>query len=154
MANVHPVGVSATSDGLTVHIYGLDRLLGTLETLDPNLKRYVKNEIHQAGLKVLNDTRANAGSFRRTGQFQGSFRMRDRKSGVRIESTDPGAGAIEFANPGAVYLRGPRYGREFPAVKRASKPRALVKASVEDEQYVLERVQAAIQLALDEVRGV
>lgn len=154
MANVYPTEVFATAGDFTVHIEGLDRLLASLSTLDPNLKRYVEDEIHQSGLKVLRDTRSNAGAFRDTGQFQGSFRMRERKSGIRIESNDPGAGAIEFAVPGAVYLRGVRYGRKFPAVSRAGKPRALVKASVENEQYVLERVQAAIQLALDEVRGV
>lgn len=154
MANVYPVDVFATAGDFTVHIEGLDRLLASLATLDPNLKKYVEDEIRHTGQKVLRDTKANAGAFRRTGQFQRSFRMRNRKSGIRIESSDPGAGAIEFANPGAVYLRGVRYGQEFPAVKRAGKPRALIKAVVENEQYVLERVQYAIQLALDEVRGV
>ena len=102
---------------------------------------------------MLQDTKSAASSFRDTGQFMGSFSVRNIKAGVRIQSNDPGAGAIEFAVPGAVYLRGTRYGRVFPAVKRAGKPRALVKASVDDEQWVLDRVTEAIQNALDNIQG-
>ena len=153
MADVHAVDVYAIGDGLfNVTIFGLDRLLGSLNGLAPTLEREVRLEINQAGRKVLQDTRGYAGEYARTGAYAGSFSMRSVKAGIRIQSSDVAAGAIEFANPGAIYLRGPKYGEPFPA-SSFPKPRALIRASVNDEGWVLDRITEAIQNALDQVEG-
>ena len=154
MPNVYDMGVGATSDGLfTIEVRGLDNLLRTLRALAPDAERELKREIADAGRQVLSDARSYAYmGHSPTGAYSGSLSMRDLAKGVKIQSSDPGAGAIEFANEGAVYLRGPRYGRQIgtPAV---AKPKALIRAANENEPYVLSTVQAALQRACDAVRG-
>lgn len=154
MPNVYDMGVGATSDGLfTIEIRGLDNLLRTLRELAPDAERELRDEIRDAGKTVLSDAKGYAVmGHSPTGAYSGSLSMRNVAKGVKIQSSDPGAGAIEFANEGATYLRGPRYGRQIgtPAV---AKPKALIKAANENEPYVLATVQSALQRACDRVRG-
>ena len=87
-----------------------------------------------------------------SGDYSGSLSMRDLARGVRIQSTDPGAGAIEFANVGAVYLRGPFRGRPIGTPARP-KPKALIRAKEDHEADVISTVQDALARACDKVRG-
>ena len=154
MPNVYDMGVGATSDGLfTIEVRGLDNLLRTLRQLAPDAERDLKREMADAGREVLSDARSYAVmGHSPTGAYSGSLSMRNLAKGVRIQSGDPGAGAIEFANEGAVYLRGRFRGRQIgtPAV---AKPKALIRAANENEPFVLASVQAALQRACDRVRG-
>lgn len=153
MPNVYPTSVSAVSDGFTVTIFGLNELLASLSHLNPTIEKELKREIREAGNKVLQETRGLAYlGHSPSGAYSHSFSMTSQKSGVRIRSNDAGAGTIEFANAGARYLRGPRYGRPIgtPAV---GKPKALIKAANENEPIVLEKIQTALQRACDTVRG-
>ena len=154
MPGVYDTGVGATSDGMfTITVRGLDNLLRTLRALAPDAERELKRDIADAGRKVLSDARSYAVmGHSPTGAYSGSLSMRNLAKGVKIQSDDPGAGAIEFANKGAVYLRGRFRGRPIgtPAV---AKPKALIKSANENEPYVLATVQAALQRACDRVRG-
>ena len=149
MPNVYPTSVSATSDGqFTITIFGINELIAALHKLNPDIEKELKKEIKDAGNKVLQESKGHAAGLGHSpsGAYARSLSLKDQKKGVRIVSSDAGAGAIEFANAGARYLRGPRYGRPIgtPAV---GKPKALIKAANENEPIVLERVQSALQRA-------
>lgn len=153
MPNVYPSSVSATSDGFTITIFGRNELIAALHKLNPDVERELKLEIRSSARKVLQDAKGYAVmGHSPSGAYSGSLSLKDQKKGIRIVSNDPGAGAIEFANAGAVYLRGPRRGRPIgtPAV---GKPKALIKAANENEPIVLDRVQKALQRACDKVKG-
>lgn len=154
MPNVYSTKTVAGSGGLfTVEIIGASTLLTTLRRLSPEVEQGLKREISEAGRAVLGDAKGLA--FIRkapTGDYSRSLSMRSLARGVKIQSNDPGAGAIEFANAGAVYLRGPLAGQPIgtPAV---GKPKALIKAANDHEPAVIATVQDAIQRACDTVRG-
>lgn len=154
MPNVYPSSSAAVSDGMfTITIFGREQLIASLKKLNPDVEKQLRKEIRDAGNKVLQESKGYAVmGHSPTGAYSGSLSLKDQKKGVRIISGDPGAGTIEFANAGARYLRGPRYGRPIgtPAV---GKPKALIKAANENEPIVLAKVQSALQRACDAVRG-
>lgn len=153
MPNVYDIGVGATSDGLfTIEVKGAQTLITTLRKLAPEAERELKQKIHEAGRKVLEESKGHAGDFAYSGDYAASFSLHELASGVKIRSGDPGAGAIEFANPGAVYLRGPRAGRPIGTPKVA-KPKALIRAANDNEPLVLATVQDALARACAQVRG-
>lgn len=154
MAGVYRTGVKATSDGLTVTVFGARELAACLRRLAPDAEREVKRAIHRQALTILEQARSHAGSIAAnpSWDYSRSIALRERASGVTIYSGDPGAGTIEFANPGAVYLRGPRYGRHV-GTPVAGKPKALIRAVVENEPTVLATIQDALARACDAVRG-
>lgn len=154
MPDVYPSSSAAVSDGMfTITIFGRNELIAALHKLNPDVEKQLKKEIRDAGNKVLQESKGYAVmGAAPSGAYSGSLSLKDQKKGVRIVSSDPGAGTIEFANVGARYLRGPRYGRPVgtPAV---GKPKALIKAANENEPLVLQQVQNALQRACDAVRG-
>lgn len=153
MPNVYDIGVGAASNGLfTVEVRGASTLIQTLRAFSPDAERELRQTIRQAGQQVLNDAKGFAGGFAYSGDYAGSLGLKDLVKGVRIQSTDAGAGAIEFANAGAVYLRGPFRGRPI-GTPPVPKPKALIKAKEEHEPHVIAAVQDALARACDRVRG-
>lgn len=149
------LGVGGSNNAsITVTIIGLKDLQASLRRLSPEADKELKREMREAGNLVLSKTRSYASVLGKapTGAYAGSFSMKNLAAGVRIQSGDPGAGTIEFANKGAVYLRGPRRGMPI-GTPANSKPKAFIKAANEQEPLVIAKVEAALQNVCDKVRG-
>lgn len=154
MPDVYMTGTSASFGDLTVTIIGGRTLVRALGKLAPDAQRAIRGEIKRAGDIVRSKASGYGASLGRrpSGAYAGSFSVRALAGGVRVQSDDPGAGTIEFAKAGAVYLRGPLYGMPI-GTPGDPKPRALIRAANEEEPTVIAAVQNAIQRACDAVGG-
>jgi len=147
------VEAGAFGDGLTVYIKGYDTLMRSLKRLDANAYKQVRQTIKQQGNVVLNEAKSRANSFRDTGAFAGSLAIRDTQRGVKLVTTDEGGGTIEYANWGAVYLRGRFKGQPIGVPRGAAKPRAMIPAIVNNEQGTFVAVENALAILCDSVKG-
>lgn len=130
--------------GVRIEARGLAETIKALGDIDKEIPREFKRGLKEDARPILNDARSNAMAIARTGAYAASMAMRAISSGVKISSSDPGAGAIEFAHHGAVYLKGPRSGQRI-GVPSGEPPRALVRSSLDNEGMVLESVEARIE---------
>lgn len=136
-----------------VEIRGLAETLDALGRLDPLLKERVNDRIREVARPTLAKAKGYASGLGTlpTGHYAASLSLRKRKSGVVFASSDPGAGVIEFANPGAVILTGPLRGRRAGVPHGSHPPRALLRAILEDEEQILQSINEAVQEACDTV---
>lgn len=136
----------------TVEIDNLDEVVANLSAIAPRLARELKGEIRDVARPTLQKARSYASGLGsvRTGAYASSLSMRDYRTGVKLASSDPGAGVIEFANPGALILTGPRAGRRAGVPHGSMPPRALIKAVIEDEESIVQHVNDAVQRICDE----
>ena len=124
--------------GVRIEAKGLQEIIKALRSINKELPREFKKGLKQDAKPILTDARNNAQSIARTGAYASSMAMRAISNGIRIQSTDPGAGTIEFANAGAVYLSGRRRGLPVGV-------RALVKAVLDNEDAVVDAVETRIE---------
>lgn len=128
---------------LSIKVEGLTETLRGLRDIDRELPREVKKGLREDVRPLFAAYQSYARGLGGTGQYASNASMRTISSGVKIANSDPGAGPIEFANPGAFYLSGPRAGRRM-GVPHVGKPRALMRAVDEYEDEVVERVEDRI----------
>ena len=130
--------------GIRIESRGLTETIKALTDIDREIPREFKRGLKEDARPILNDARSNAMAIARTGAFAASMAMRAISDGVKIASSDPGAGAIEFAHHGAVYLKGPRSGQRI-GVPSGEPPRALVRSVLDNEDMVTDAVETRIE---------
>lgn len=137
MAFTHGGGVRIEADGL-------EETIRALKSINGDILREFKRGLKDDAKPILTEARSNAQAIARTGAYASSMALRAISNGVRIASDDPGAGTIEFANAGAVYLSGRRRGLPV-GVPNGSPPRALVRAVLDNEDAVVDAVETRIE---------
>ena len=96
----------------------------------------------------MGDARGKASPWARTGAFMRSIGRRTYVRGVRIVTTHPAGGVLEYAHPGARSLSGRRVGTPQGAPNKA-----ITKAVEDNQDWIVDRVDAALAQALAKVRG-
>lgn len=134
----------------TIEVQNLDETIAALNEFDRRAAKELKSRIRQIAKPTLTKARtyAHVGS-NSTGAYARSLSLQTWKNGVKFISSDPGAGVIEFANPGALILDGPRAGRRAGVPHGSNPPRALLKAILEDEESIIEQVNDAVEELAD-----
>lgn len=130
----------------TIEVQGLDETVAQLRELDRRLASDLKKEVKEIAQPTLSKAKGFAGgvgSFP-TGHYAMSLSLKTYANGVKFVSNDPGAGVIEFANPGALILTGERAGRRAGVPVGSMPPRALLKAILEDEEHIVEKVNEKV----------
>ena len=135
--------------GVRIEAKGLEETIRALKSINKDILREFKRGLKDDARPILADARSNAQAIARTGAYASSLAMRAIANGIRIQSNDPGAGTIEFANAGAVYLSGRRMGLPV-GVPAGSPPRALVKAVIDNEDAVVDAVETRIEQTIRE----
>lgn len=130
--------------GIRIEARGLTETIKALKDIDREIPREFKRGLKEDARPILKDARSNAMSIARTGAYASSMAMRAISNGVKIVSSDPGAGAIEFAHHGAVYQKGSRRGKPI-GVPSGEPPRALVRSVLDNEALVTEAVETRIE---------
>lgn len=130
--------------GLDISVTGLTETIRALRSVNRELATEIKRGLRQDAQPILREAKSNASGIARTGAYASSLAMRTIADGVRIQSDDPGAGTIEFAHQGAVYLSGKRRGLPV-GVPQGSPPRALVRAVIDNEDAVVRSVETRIE---------
>lgn len=133
---------------LDIKVTGLTEALKALGDIDRELPKEFKKGLREDARPLFSAYRQYAGGLGGSGQYAGNASMRSISSGVRIQNSDPGAGPIEFANPGAFYLSGPRAGQRM-GVPHAPKPRALMRAVDEYEDEVVDAAESRIAKVIE-----
>lgn len=129
---------------LDIQVVGLDEVMQGLKSIDKGLLKELTRGLREDARPLYSAYRQYAGGLGGSGQYASNASMRQVSRGVKISNSDPGAGPIEFANPGAVYLTGPRAGKRM-GVPAAPKPRALMRARDEHEDEVIEAAETRIE---------
>lgn len=129
---------------LSIRVEGLAETLKGLREIDRELPKEVKRGLREDVRPLFAAYQSYARGLGGSGQYAANASIRTISAGVKIANSDPGAGPIEFANPGAFYLNGPRAGRRM-GVPHAGKPRALMRAVDEYEDEVRDRVESRIE---------
>lgn len=133
---------------LSIKIEGIKEAKTALKSIDRELLREFNRGLREDARPLFAAYKSYARGLGGTGQYAGNASMRTISSGVKIANSDPGAGPIEFANPGAVYLSGPRAGRRM-GVPHAPKPRALMRAVDEYEPLVRDNAERRIATVIE-----
>lgn len=128
-------------------------VIEALNEVDKTLSKEVKSRIREIAKPTLSKARAFACGLGTspTGSYAGSLHIKTHARGVKLASSDPGAGVIEFANPGALILEGERRGRRAGVPHGSTPPRALLKAVLEDEDYIVREVSDVVDELCDSV---
>lgn len=134
--------------GGLLRLLGYTELMRTLAAFDQRAPKVVRDSLRQAGRKVKDDATAQAASWARTGAFRASIGLSNTQRGLKIKSTDPAAGVLEYAHAGATTLSGRRVGTPAGAPNKA-----ITLAVERNEQYVLGELDRALSEALEIVRG-
>lgn len=127
---------------------GWKELRETLRAFDRDAERTMVRAIQSTADKVVGDAKGRAASWARTGDFMRSITRRTYARGVRIATTDPAGGVLEYAHAGARSLSGRRVGTPPGAPTKA-----MTKAVEDNQDWIVDRVDAAIAQALAKVRG-
>lgn len=135
---------------LTIDVRGANRLLKTMGESGRRIRSEMRREMRQAANQIRERARGYAGGLGGDGTYASSLGVSVTDTGARIRARDEAAGVKEFAHPGAV-TRG--YPVRRVGVPHGSPPRALVRARDELEPQVVRDVGAAIDRALQSVRG-
>ena len=146
---------------LYINIEGLDSVMRYLDSVDQELAKMFREELRDAAQPVLDAARANARVFARSGDFANSMSLRSYKNGsVRLKSSDPAAGVIEFAKRGAVTLTSKGTPRANARLAKksgvgvphgANPPRAMYKAINEKSDEVKRQMDERIERVLNRV---
>lgn len=139
--------LSSVGGGL-VRLLGYPELMRTLALFDERAPKVVRDSLRQAGRKVKSDAQAQASSWARTGAFRASIGISNTQRGLKIRSTDPAAGVLEYAHAGATTLSGRRVG-----TPKGAPNKAITLAVERNEQYVLGELDRALAEVLEMVRG-
>lgn len=127
-----------------IRVNGVPETIAALKNIDRDIAKDFKKGLREDVRPLVTKAKSFAQGLGGSGDYAASFGVRTNSKGVYIYSSDPGAGVIEFANPGALVRSGKRMGK--PAgVPSGSPPRALVKARDEEEPLIVEAVHKRIQ---------
>lgn len=134
----------------SVRIHNLDETIKALNEVSARLAKDLKSAIRDIAKPTLQKARgyAHVGAHS-TGAYAKSLALRTHAKGVKFVSTDPGAGVIEYANPGALILRGERAGRRAGVPHGSAPPRALLRAILEDENHIVAEVSQEVEKYCD-----
>lgn len=137
----------------SVEVINLEETIKALRQVDSGMASELKSEIRQLAKPTLQKARGYAASLglMPTGSYAASLSLKTNANGVAWVSTDPGGGVIEFANIGARILTGPRRGRRAGVPVTSGPPRALLKAVLEDQESLIQGLNRAIEMYVDEV---
>lgn len=127
---------------------GFKELRRTLAAFDRDAERVMVRAIQGTADKVVGDAKGRASSWARTGNFMETIGRRTYARGVRIVTTHPAGGVLEYAHAGARSLSGRRVGTPPGAPNKA-----ITKAVETNQEWIISRVDAAIAQALAKVRG-
>lgn len=133
---------------LQADLGGWKSLRETLRLFDAGAEREMVKAIRGVASFVVTEAKGRASGWARSGDFVASIGQRTYARGVKVVSSDPAAGVLEYAHAGATALSGRRVGTPAGAPNKA-----LTKAVEENEQYIVQRVDEALARALDRVRG-
>lgn len=133
---------------LSIEVKGIKETKDALKRIDRELLRDFNKGLREDARPLFSAYKAYARGLGGTGEYAGNASMRTIAAGVKIANSDPGAGPIEFANPGAYYLSGPRAGSRM-GVPHAPKPRALMRAVDEYEPIVRDSAERRIATVIE-----
>ena len=136
----------------SIRVQNLDNVIAGLRAVDSEMASELKRGIKELVRPTYEKAKSYAGGvgLNPTGAYARSLSLRTYSNGVKFISTDPGGGVIEFANPGAVILEGKRAGRKAGVPHGSTPPRALLRALLEDEEYIVREVSGLVQKTCDE----
>lgn len=139
----------------SVRVDNLEQTIAVLRDIDAGMARELVRDIRKIAKPTLAKAKGYASGLgsNPTGAYAASMSLRSRATGVKLASSDPGAGVIEFANPGAVILTGPRRGRRAPVPNGSFPPRALLRAVLDDEDSIVRQLDEAVSRYIDGVMG-
>ena len=139
----------------SVRVDNLDETVSVLNDIDRGMASALKREIREVAKPTLAKARGYASSLgsRPTGGYARSMSLSTKRTGVRLVAADAGAGVIEFANPGAVVLAGPRAGARAGVPHGSRPPRALRRAVLADEDSIVGQLDEAVGRYVDGVMG-
>lgn len=134
----------------SVRITNLDETIKALNEVNKSMAKDLKSAIRDIAKPTLIKARsyAHVGAHS-TGHYASSLALHTLQNGVKFVSTDPGAGVIEYANPGALILTGTRAGKRAGVPHGSYPPRALLKAILEDENYIVQQVSQEVEKYCD-----
>lgn len=141
-------GSSSSTVDMIVRLGGWKELRETLRAFDRDAERTMVRAIQSTADKVVGDAKGRAAPWARTGEFMRSIGRRTFARGVKIVSYDAAAGVLEYAHAGARSLSGRRVGTPPGAPNKA-----MTKAVEENQDWIVDRVDAALAQALAKVRG-
>ncbi len=133
---------------LSIKVEGIKEAKAALKNIDRELLRDFNKGLREDARPLFSAYKAYARGLGGTGAYAGNASMRTIAAGVKISNSDPGAGTIEFANPGAVYLSGARAGSRI-GVPHAPKPRALMRAVDEYEPIVRDNAERRVVTVIE-----
>lgn len=138
---------------ISVRVINLEETIAALREIDRGAASEIKKEIRQIAKPTLAKARSYAGGLgsNPTGSYAGSLSIKTNQNGVAWVSNDPGGGVIEFANIGARILEGKRAGRFAGVPHGSAPPRALLKAVLEDEEYIVHDLDRTVARYIEEV---
>lgn len=137
---------------MQLKVEGLTEALRAIKDIDRSIANEIKAGFREDIRPLFNAYRAYASALGGSGAYASSTSMKSIAKGVRIQSSDPAAGVIEFANRGAVYLSGPRAGRRI-GVPHVGKPRALMRAVDEHEPQIVRSAEARVAQVIERYLG-
>lgn len=139
----------------SVRIDNLEETIAVLRDIDAGMADALVREIREIAKPTLAKARGYASGLGSapTGSYAASMSLRSKRTGVKLASSDAGAGVIEFANPGAVILAGPRRGRRAGVPNGSFPPRALLRAVLDDEDSIVRQLDEAVSRYIDGVMG-
>lgn len=129
----------------TMEVQNLDETIAALAEVDREAAGRLKSRIRTVVRPTLVKAKgyAHVGSSP-TGAYANSLALSTYRNGVKLTSSDPGGGVIEFAHMGAAIISGPRAGRAAPVPHTGEPPRALLRAVLEDEEAIVEDVNREV----------
>lgn len=130
----------------TIEVQNLDETIAQLEEIDKEASKRLVSRIRTVVQPTLSKAKSYAAGVGAapSGAYAASLSLKSYAHGVKFASSDPGGGVIEFANIGARILRGDRAGRRAPVPNTGNPPRALLKAILDDEESIVEDVNAEV----------
>lgn len=136
----------------SIRVQNLDETIAALRGIDRGMVSELKKAIKEIAQPTLDKARGYASGLgsNPTGRYASSLALRTYSNGVKFISSDPGGGVIEFANPGALILEGPRAGRRAGVPHGSTPPRALLRAILDDEETIVAQVSQKVQDVIDE----
>lgn len=129
----------------TIEVQNLDETLKQLSEIDVNMAKALRRRIREITQPTLAKARsyAHVGAYG-TGKYASSLSLRNYNYGVKFVSTDEAGGVKEFAHQGALILSGKRAGQRAGVPIGSEPPRALLKAILEDEESIVEKVNEEV----------
>lgn len=129
----------------TIEVQNLDETLDRLAEVDQGMAKALRSKIRE----ITKPTLAKARSYAHvgasgTGKYASSLSLKSYAYGVKFASSDEAGGVKEFAHQGALILSGPRAGRRAGVPIGSEPPRALLRAILEDEESIVEKVNEEV----------